>query len=225
MPPGFRLSATLRGVFLLALAGIVYVIAAHLAVAQKPGADGSPHKNSATKSETAKPVPKAAADTAPKAGPAATPVHHGLDGLPGPVLEMREAILDAVRSGRIEDLATAIELNEIKPAFGDAVEADPIAYLKKASADGEGHEVLAALGNILDAGYAVVPAGSDIENNRIYVWPYFAERGVKDLTPAQDVELLRLVPEARRKDMIAAGKYTHWSVGIGADGVWHFMRR
>lgn len=225
MPPGFRLLATLRRLFLPALVGIVYVLAVHPAVAQKSNPDGGPLKNPAAKTEAGKPTPKSTSGASGKPAAAPPPVRHGLDGLPAPVIEMREAILAAVRSGRIEDLTTAIELNEIKPAFGDAAEADPIAYLKKASADGEGREVLAALGNILDAGYAIVPAGSDIENNRIYVWPYFAEMGVKALTPAQDVELLRLVPAERHKEMIAAGKYAFWSVGIGADGVWHFMRR
>ena len=76
---------------------------------------------------------------------------------------------------------------------------DPVAYWKKISGDGEGREVLAALAEILDAGYVTVPLGRDLENNRIYVWPYFAEVPLRKLTPAQQVELLRLVPAGGRQ--------------------------
>ncbi len=121
---------------------------------------------------------------------------------------MREAILSAVRSGRIEELRHAWELNELKPDLGEALVGDPIAYWKRISGDGEGREILAALAEILDAGYVVLPLGADIENNRLYVWPYFAEVPLDKLSPGQEVELLRLVPPAAAKDMRSAGKYT-----------------
>ena len=69
----------------------------------------------------------------------------------------------------------AYELNELKPHLAAAPVTDPVAFWKEISADGRGLEVLAALGQILDAGYVVLPTGRDLENNRIYVWPYFAE--------------------------------------------------
>ncbi|MFM9848471.1 MAG: hypothetical protein ACKVP3_15075, partial [Hyphomicrobiaceae bacterium] len=65
----------------------------------------------------------------------------------------------------------------------------------------------------------------DLENNRVYVWPYFAEMKLDTLTPAQDVELLRLVPAATFRDMKQTGRYTHYKLGIGADGTWHFFIR
>ena len=102
---------------------------------------------------------------------------------------------------------------------------DPVAHWKKISGDGEGREVLAALAEILDAGYVVLPLGRDLENNRIYIWPYFAEVPLDKLTPAQEVELLRLVPPAAAKEMMATGKYTHWRLAIGADGTWHSFRK
>lgn len=150
---------------------------------------------------------------------------HGTEGLPAPVVEMRDAILSAVRSGRIEELRVAIELNEIKPAFSDKPVADPIAHLKAQSADGEGRELLAALGNVLEAGWIAVPLGRDLENNRIYVWPRLAETGLAGLSPADEVELYRLVPVAEARRMRAAGRYDHWRIGIGADGVWHYLAR
>jgi hypothetical protein len=138
---------------------------------------------------------------------------------------MREAILSAVRSGHIEDLRHAWELNEMKPDLGVAAVSDPIAHWRQISGDGEGREVLAALAEILDAGYVMLPLGRDIENNRLYVWPYFAEVPIDKLSPTQEVELLRLVPPAIAKEMRSTGKYTHWRIVIGADGTWHSFRR
>ena len=166
--------------------------------------------------------------SAKKQQPAAVPVpdvRYGSEGLPAPVEDMREAISSAVRSGRIEELRHAWELNELKPDLGVAAVADPIAHWKQISGDGEGREVLAALAQILDAGYVVLPLGPDLENNRLYVWPYFAEFPLDRLNPAQEVELLRLVPPAAAKDMRSAGKYAHWRIVIGADGTWHSFRR
>ena len=162
-----------------------------------------------------------------KRQPAPVPeVRYGTDRLPAPVQDMREAILGAVKSGRIEELRHAWELNELKPDLGDRpARGDPIAHWKQISGDGEGREILAALGEILEAGYVVLPLGRDLENNRIYVWPYFAEVALDKLTPAQEVELLRLVTPAALEEMRSAGTYTHWRISIGADGTWHSFRR
>ena len=163
-----------------------------------------------------------------KQQPASVPapdIRYGSEGLPAPVVDMREAILSAVRSGQIEELRHAWELNELKPDLGVASVGDPVAHWRQISGDGAGREILAALAEILDAGYVVLPLGADLENNRLYVWPYFAEVPLDKLSPAQEVELLRLVPPAVAKDMRSAGKYTHWRIVIGADGTWHSFRR
>lgn len=196
------------GVFLMVLMFIVHVSIAGNGYAQTKGAP---------------PAPGPARQAKP---PAAAPlIRFGIEGLPQPVIEMREAITAAIRSGRIEDLKGAIELNEMKPMFGDGAAADPIAWLKQSSADGEGRDVLAALAGILEAGYVVLPLGRDAENNKVYVWPHFAETGVSGLSPEREVELLRLVPLAVAKSMREKGVYDHWRIGIGADGVWHFLRK
>ena len=57
------------------------------------------------------------------------------------------------------------------------------------------------------------------------MWPYFAEVLLDKLSPAQEVELLRLVSPTALKEMRSAGKYTHWRIVIGADGTWHSFRR
>jgi hypothetical protein len=167
-------------------------------------------------------------DSTKKQQAAAAPppqIHYGTEGLPAPVQDMREAIISAVRSGQIEELRHAWELNEMKPDLGVPRVSDPIAHWRQISGDGEGREILAALAEILDAGYVVLPLGRDVENNRLYVWPYFAEVPLDKLTPGQEVELLRLVPPAPAKEMQSTAKYTHWRIVIGADGTWHSFRR
>ena len=196
------------GSLVLALLAVVHCVdASRPALAQAPKG-----KTEATKKQPA----RAAADLA---------VNYGAAKLPAPVTEMREAMLAAVRSGKIEELRHAYELNELKPELGPAPVSDPVAHWKKISGDGEGLEVLAALAEILDAGYVTVPLGRDVENNRIYVWPYFAEVPLAKLSAAQQVELLRLVPPAAAKEMLQSGKYTHWRLAIGADGTWHHFRK
>jgi hypothetical protein len=153
-------------------------------------------------------------------------IRYGTERLPAPVHDTREAILAAVRSGRIEDLRHAWELNELKPDLGAPLtEGDPIAHWKQISGDGEGREILAVLAEILDAGYVALPLGRDLENNRVYIWPYLAEVPIDKLSPAQEVELLRIVAPTALKAMRTAGKYTHWRIAIGADGTWHSFRK
>jgi hypothetical protein len=201
-----RTALNVTGLFLLAQFAVVQCFGP----ASPAHAQRSPEKSSSAK----------------KRQPAAPEVRYGSDRLPGPVQDMRDAILSAVRAGRIEELRYAWDLNELKPDLGVALaDRDPIAHWKRISGDGEGREILAALGEILDAGYVVLPLGRDLENNRVYVWPYFAEVALDRLTPAQEVEFLRLVSPAALKDMRSVGKYTHWSIAIGADGTWHSFRR
>ncbi len=152
-------------------------------------------------------------------------IHYATETLPQPVRELRDALIDAVQSGRIEELRYAYELNDIKPDLGLPVGADPVAHWKKISGDGNGREVLAALSLLLEAGYVVLPLGPDPENNRLYIWPYFAEVPLGALTPAQEVALLRLVPPAKAREMKVSGRYTHWRLAIGADGSWHSFRK
>src|SRR5258708_3326726 len=68
-------------------------------------------------SQTASTKPSSSKNKQPPSTPAPQ-VRYGIDQLPGPVQDMREAILSAVKSGRIEDLRHAWELNELKPDLG-----------------------------------------------------------------------------------------------------------
>lgn len=145
--------------------------------------------------------------------------------LPLPVRQMREAIQEAIRRGDIGELKFAIELNELKPDFGLPPATDPIEGLRKLSGDGEGRTILAALANLLDAPCAVIHAGADIENNRLFVWPYLAELDPTRLKPAELVDLYRLHDHATAQAMIKEKKWTAWRLAIGADGVWHAFTR
>src|SRR5262249_46339126 len=109
------------GLFLLAQFSLVYCDGARAPPLSQPAAAKC---NSGDKSKTV----KEQAST-----PAPLPqVHYGTDALPRPVEEVREAILSAVRSGRIEDLRYAWDLNELKPDLGVAA-SDPIVHWKQIS--------------------------------------------------------------------------------------------
>jgi hypothetical protein len=134
---------------------------------------------------------------------------------------MREAILAAVATGDIEEMRTPLEWNELKPQVADEPVSDAIAHWRRLSADGEGRDILAILGAILEQPHAVVPAGRDIENNRLFVWPRFAEIGEAEMTAADRAARARLVPPEVLAEMTAAGRYAWWRLVIGADGTWH----
>ena len=141
--------------------------------------------------------------------------------------DMREAILGAVDSGRIEELRHAWELNELKPDLGvELAGGDPVAHWKQISGDGEGREILAALGRdprrrLRRA--AARPRPGEQPDLRVALLRRGAARQAH--APPRRCELLRLVPPAAAKEMRATGKYTHWRLAIGADGTWHSFRR
>lgn len=147
-----------------------------------------------------------------------------VNALPVPVQEMRDRILAAVRSGQISELQIPIQWNELPPDFGDINARDAIAQFKARSADGEGREILAILGNLLSAPYAIVREGPDIENNKVYIWPYLARTPFQTLGPAEQVLLLGLAPAHVYTTMKKTGSYPYWSIAIGADGTWHSFR-
>ena len=95
-----------------------------------------------------------------------------------------------------------------------------MAFLKSASGDGEGIEILAILIDVLNAGYARVEAGSDDE---IYVWPYFTQVDLSRLTKPQLVELFRIVTAGDYQSMIDFGAYNFYRIGITPDGKLQFF--
>jgi hypothetical protein len=160
-----------------------------------------------------------AAEDAPEQRDARPPVQRDVSALPAPVQDMRVSILRAASSGNLEEMRYVLERNEIMPVLsaGEKVD-DPLKHWRDISGDGEGREIMAVLIEILTTGY-VVEQQPDTE---MYVWPHFAARGVRDLTPAEEVELYRLVSPNEAERMAEDG-YDHYRLGIGADGTWHFF--
>jgi hypothetical protein len=140
--------------------------------------------------------------------------------LPPEVDRMRRAILAAALSGEIEAMRVPVEMNEIPPVIAAQKVPDPIAHWRKVSGDGEGREILAILIRLFRAGYVRKASGTPDE---LYIWPYFAEMPVDKLTPAQEVELLTVIPTSRLKAMQASGRYDYYRIAIARDGTWHFF--
>lgn len=140
--------------------------------------------------------------------------------LPAEVERVRQAILQAAASGDIDAMRVPVEMNEIPPVISPEKSGDPIAYWRKVSGDGEGREILAAFIQLFRTGFVRQGQGT---NEEIYIWPYFAEMPLGQLTPAQEVELLTLVPPERFKAMKQAGKYDGYRIGITHDGRWHYF--
>jgi predicted secreted protein len=145
--------------------------------------------------------------------------------LPAHVSDLREAILTAARSGNIDELKSVFEMSGRAPDIGAPGATDPIAALKTQSADGKGQEILANLIELLNMPPAAKPFGSDIENNLLYIWPYLAERPLDKLTPAEEVDLYRLVSPAKAAEMHEKKRWMWWCVVIAADGNWLMFKR
>ncbi len=158
--------------------------------------------------------------TTPSPSQAGNPqVLYDFDALPDPVKRMLRQIAGAAESGDIEAMRPVFELNELKPMVTTGFVDDPIAFWKKASADGKGRAVLAAMLNVLSTGYVRAGKGKD----EIYVWPYFAETDLAKLTPAQEVELYRIVPPQLALPMKSSGKYSYYRLGVSPTGVWQYF--
>ncbi|MGE3624847.1 MAG: hypothetical protein AB7G34_00600 [Hyphomicrobiales bacterium] len=165
--------------------------------------------------------PSASSAEGKKANPAKPPEILMRDAaLPAPVARMRDAILEAARGGDIEAMRPVLESNELRPVVSFGGGQDAIRYWKENSATGDGREILAAMIEVLEMPAAHVHAGAPEE---MYVWPYLAELELEKLTPAQQVDLYRLVTPETAKTMKDFGGYIHYRLGIGRDGTWHFF--
>ena len=82
------------------------------------------------------------------------------DRLPTPVARMRERILAAARTGRLEDLVDVMRSNDPMPIFSLKDERDPTLYWRSNYPDSGGVEVLATLIDILETGFVHVDEGT-----------------------------------------------------------------
>ena len=164
-------------------------------------------------------VPAAKAQPAP--APSTQPeIISDLSRLPEPVADMRARILAAARSGELKRLVLVMQASQTLPIFSQSTGQDPITYWRTNYPDSEGVEILAMLIDILESPFVHVDEGTPDE---MYVWPYFARVPLKTLTAPQKVELFKIVTGSDYKEMLDAGAYTFFRVGIGRDGSWRFF--
>jgi hypothetical protein len=145
--------------------------------------------------------------------------------LPDHVADVRDAILTAARSGIIEELKSAFEVSGAVPDLGISPRSDPIKALKDRSADPQGRDTLAAIAEMMEMPPAALPLGNDIENNLIYVWPYLSTRPLDSLTPAEQVDLYRLVTPDLAMEMRKKKRWLWWRLVIAADGTWTMFKK
>lgn len=162
-------------------------------------------------------------------------ISRDVEDLPPTVRRMRALILDAARSGDLQQLQKPIETNEVPPSFGKpgrdtstaagkpgrpAMAAELIRQFAQMSGDGKGRETMGQIINILAVGQARINAG---QANEMYVWPYFAVLDPRILTPQQEVDALRTMSAYSLQDWREKGRYPGWRIGIGPDGTWHYF--
>jgi hypothetical protein len=151
----------------------------------------------------------------------AVEVLYDINKVPEPVRRMREQIVEAAASGDLERLRPLFGTGatQTQVTVGEATD-DPIGALKDLSGDPDGDEILAIILDIISTGFVHVGQGTADE---MYVWPYFAEKDLKTLTPPERVELLRIVTAGDLSDMQEFGGYNFYRLGITADGKWKFF--
>ncbi len=194
-----------------------------------PAGQTPPAANAPAATAPAAPTAPAASDSKPAAGstaPAAGadaskakgPVEISFDisKAPAAVQKARQEIIDAATAGDVKKVAALMKASQTNLG-PDNANADPESALKDMSGDGDGLEVLSIMLDVLATGYAHVGAGTA---NEMYIWPYFAEKQITQLTPAEKVDLMRLVTAGDFADMQEYGSYNFYRVGIGADGKW-----
>jgi hypothetical protein len=141
--------------------------------------------------------------------------------LPFPVRKMRELILEAAKTGDVEKLRPYIGYGaDVTMLSLGGIDDDPVTFLKSLSGDGQGYEILAILIEVLESGFVHLDEGTDHE---LYVWPYYFAYPIDKLTPAQRVDLYKLVTHGDYEDMEAFGAYIFYRVGITPQGRWRFF--
>lgn len=185
-------------------------------------APAGPAESPATE-EPVEDTPTSPSATHPQSDPDQPPaeVIYDLSRLPEPVRRMHQLILEACNSGDLERLRPLIGTGDTQTQLSlGGIDGDPIAFLKQLAGDDQGHEILAILEEVLDAGFVHLDAGSEDE---LFVWPYFFAVSLDSLTAPQRVELFRIVTAGDYEEMKSFGAYVFYRVGITPEGRWSFF--
>lgn len=144
-----------------------------------------------------------------------TVISDDIAALPKPVQAKRAALIEAAKSGDIDALKAIFDAQKlpVQVSFGEPE--DAIDYLKTSSADGNGVQTLAILGELLDAPYAVFDARDETPT---YVWPYLAMVDVTKLKPTQRVDAYRILPTDQANELAEMESWYYWRVFIHANG-------
>ncbi|MDX7951887.1 hypothetical protein P7D22_11970 [Lichenihabitans sp. Uapishka_5] len=141
--------------------------------------------------------------------------------LPPAVARLRARILQAARSGSIDDLLIPIQWNEVPPLFqpGQPRDFDPLAFLKRQSFDGQGREMLAILSAVFRSPHAVLRQGA----TQSYVWPVFPAVPAPTPWPQQRLAPWTCVRFADLQTSSPDGGPLVHRTAIGPDGTWHYF--
>ncbi len=140
-----------------------------------------------------------------------------ISALPDNVRATRAALINAARTGDIEKLRPIIEDQEFPPNVSFGEFDDALDYLKFASEDDDGRQILGLLVDLLDQPYAFYP---DSGGETTYIWPYLSEIDPNDLTPAQQVDAYRLLNTEQIEELKEFGAWYYWRLYISETGEW-----
>lgn len=162
-------------------------------------------------------APVFAQDTPETTGWATPEISDDISALPEPVQAKRQALMDAARSGDFDALKPIIDAQDKPPnvSFGDPD--DALAYLKGASQDEDGRQILGLLLDLFDQPYAFYPDSGGVT---YYIWPYLAEIDPNTLTPAQQVDAYRLLNREQIEELKEMGAWYYWRTLISESGDW-----
>lgn len=136
--------------------------------------------------------------------------------LPPAVAEKRATLIATAKSGNIEALRPIFDAQPVPVTVSFGGPDDPIAHLRGESANGEGHDILAILLDVLEAPFAAMDGG---DGDPVYVWPYLAAYDdLSDLSPADRVEGIRVAGAENFQLMQEFGVWIYWRAYIGLDG-------
>ncbi|MEC9343289.1 MAG: hypothetical protein VYD64_05535, partial [Pseudomonadota bacterium] len=132
-----------------------------------PAVDESTAPPVATDDTEAEPPEEASPEAAAPPRVDLPEIHTDLSDLPFAARRMHELLVEAARGGDIEKLRPYIGSGaDVTTLSFGGMTGDPIDFLKSTSGDAEGHEILAILLEILEAGYVRVESGTP---NELYV--------------------------------------------------------
>lgn len=147
-------------------------------------------------------------------------IYRGLDHLPLAVRTKWRRLHNATQRGNISLFSDIISENGAAPSFTFDDHEGTVDVLRELSGDEEGHEILAIMQEILEAGYVHLNPGTETE---MYIWPYFTAYPLDELSNEQRVELFRIITAGDFEEMQLYGSYIFFRLGISPDGTWHYF--